>query len=151
VQEDGMGNGLVVLAVSAIYLGAAGAAGALARRIAPGRADWLPAGYAAAVALGGAALILATPGWAAAVRVLLAAAGVAAGVAGFRRPGWLPQAVWRRAFGRGYLAGAMALAALWGLSQGLSGPSPLLIGLSALGAGAASSGTALARNAETSA
>jgi len=143
-----MPSSLVWLGIAAIYLGAAGAAGTFWRRAsgeAGGRQYWLSAGYATALSLGGAVLILAMPDWWVPARLLLVAAGLAVALAGMRRPGWLPQSLWRRAFGRGYLAGAMALAALWGLSQALSGPAPapLLIALSALGAGAASSGTAL--------
>ena len=138
---------IVWLGISAIYLGAAGAAGTFWRRAsseAAGRQYWLSAGYANALSVGGAVLILAMPDWWVPARLLLVGAGVGVAVAGLRRPGWLPQSLWQRTFGRGYLAGAMALAALWGLSQALSGPAPapLLIALSALGAGAASSGTA---------
>ncbi len=139
---------LLWLGIVAITLGAAGSAGALWRRLSQRparRADWLPAAYATACAFGGSILILATPGWSALARWLAVAAVVMAALAALRRPGWLPQAMWRRACGRGYLAGAMALAAAWGLSQALARPSPapLLIALSAVCAGAASSGTAL--------
>jgi len=148
LREGSMQPTLVWLGISAIYLGSAGAAGAFWRRASEGAAQWLPASYATIIALGGATLILSMPGWATLARLLLIAAGLAVAVCGICRPSRLPRSLWRRAFGHGYLAGAMALAALWGLSQGLSGPSPLLIGLSALGAGAASSGTALARDAD---
>ena len=139
---------LVWLGILAIYLGAAGAAGTFWRRASSesaGHQYWLSAGYATTLSVGGAVLILAMPDWWLPARLLLVGAGLAVALAGMRRPGCLPQSLWRRAFGRGYLAGAMALAALWGLSQALSGPTPapLLIALSALGAGAASSGTAL--------
>ena len=143
-----MHSSWVGLGLFALYLGAAGAAGVFGRR-ASGEAGsawlWLPTAYAVALAVGGAAVILATPNWPLPARLLLVGAGMAVVLAAARRPGWLPAAVLRRAFGRGYLAGAMALAALWGLSQAFSGPSPapLLIALSAVGAGAASSGTAL--------
>lgn len=136
---------LLWMGILGIYLGAAGAAGALWRRASSETTDWLPAGYASACAAGGAALILGLPNWPALARWLLAAAGGVVALGAFNRPGWLPRSLWRRAIGRGYLAGAMALAALWGLNQAMAGgsPAPLLIAVSALGAGAASSGTAL--------
>lgn len=145
-----MQSSWVGLGISALFLGAAGAAGAFGRRASRGADSawlWLPAGYAAVLALGGAAVLLSAPAWPLPARLLLVGAGIAVALSAARRPGWLPASVLRRAFGHGYLAGVMALAALWGLSQAFAGPAPapLLIALSAVGAGAASSGTALGK------
>jgi hypothetical protein len=83
--------------------------------------------------------------WPIALRFIVLTLAVAAIWAAYTRPSWIPEFVWRRTFTHRYLAGAMALAALWGINQALAGSSaaPLLISISAIAAAAASSGTAL--------
>ena len=76
---------IVWLGISAIYLGAAGAAGTFWRQAsskAAGRQYWLSAGYATALSVGGAVLILAMPDWWVPARLLLVAAGLAVGLVG---------------------------------------------------------------------
>ena len=81
--------------------------------------------------------------------VLLAGVALALGAAvvwaAYTQPDWIPAFVWQRTFAHRYLAGAMALAALWGIGQAMAGSSaaPLLISISAIAAAAASSGTAV--------
>ncbi|MFV1859373.1 MAG: hypothetical protein ACC647_08485 [Anaerolineales bacterium] len=132
-----------------LYLGIAGAVGIFSRQAiaeTPGARDrLLAASYSIALFLPATALVLAMVEWPLALRFSILALAVAAVWAAYTRPSWIPEFVWRRTFTHRYLAGAMALAALWGISQALAGSSaaPLLISISAIAAAAASSGTAL--------
>ncbi len=132
-----------------LYLGIAGAVGIFSRQAiaeTPGARDrLLAASYSIALFLPATALILAMVEWPVALRFIVLALAVAAVWAAYTRPSWVPEFIWRRTFTHRYLAGAMALAALWGINQALAGSSaaPLLISISAIAAAAASSGTAL--------
>jgi hypothetical protein len=123
-----------------LYLAIAGALGAIIRQaIAKGKPRWDRLFAAASV------FVLTVTNWPAWSRLaLLAAAMFAAGVAA-ARPIWVPAPFWRPSFGHRYLAGVMALAALWGITQAMAGSptAPLMIAVSALAASAASSGTSL--------
>ncbi|GMR09631.1 MAG: hypothetical protein BMS9Abin28_0450 [Anaerolineae bacterium] len=133
--------------IATLYLGIAGAVGIFSRQAiteTPGARDrLLAASYSIALFLPATALVLAMVE--SALRFIILALAVAAIWAAYTRPSWIPEFVWRRTFTHRYLAGAMALAALWGISQALAGSSaaPLLISISAIAAAAASSGTAL--------
>ncbi len=132
-----------------LYLGIAGAVGFFSRQAIAERRGardrLLAASYSIALFLPATALVLAMVEWPIALRFIVLAVAVAAIWAAYTRPSWIPEFVWRRTFTHRYLAGAMALAALWGINQALAGSSaaPLLISISAIAAAAASSGTAL--------
>ena len=132
-----------------LYLAIAGALGAILRQaIAKGKPGWdrlLAAAYMFLLFGAASAFVLTVTDWPAWSRLALLAVGLfAAGVAAVR-PIWVPAPFWRPTFGHRYLAGAMALAALWGINQAMAGSptAPLTIAVSALAAGAASSGTSL--------
>ncbi len=137
-------SGIVVL-----YFGIAGAVGVFTRHAIAGkresRIELLPASYSIALFILATALVLSISEWPATMRIILVAIGIAAVWAAYTRPNWIPEFVWHRTFAYRYLAGAMALAALWGINQAMAGSSaaPLLISISAIAAAAASSGTAL--------
>lgn len=132
-----------------LYLGIAGAVGFFSRQSITkrrgARDGLLAASYSIALFLPATALVMAMVEWPMALRIILLALAVAAIWATYTRPSWIPEFVWRRKFAHRYLAGVMALAALWGINQALAGSSaePLLISISAIAAAAASSGTAL--------
>ena len=145
------------VAIIALYLGLAGASGTFMRTLIRRRrrdgdssGQMLTAGYACSLFIAGTALILGLREWAIAVRLGILVLGVITSVLAFSQPIWIPEALLRRAFGQQYLAGAMALAALWGLNQAFASPSPapLMIALSAVAASAASYGTSIASRAE---
>ena len=135
--------------IVALYLGIAGAVGVFARQAISMKRDardgLLAAFYSAALFILATALVLSISEWPVAIRVVLLAIGMAAIWAAYTRPAWIPEFVWHRAFAHRYLAGVMALAALWGISQAMAGSSgaSLLISISAIAAAAASSGTAV--------
>ena len=135
--------------IVALYFGIAGGVGVFTRqaisRKGNSRYGLLAASYSTAVFILATALILSISEWPDAMRIMLVAVGIAAVWAAYTRPNWIPEFVWHRTFAHRYLAGAMALAALWGISQAMAGSSaaPLLISISAIAAAAASSGTAL--------
>lgn len=142
ILQISLWSGIVTL-----YLGIAGAVGFFSRRAMrekQSRADRLvAAGYSIALFLPASALVLATNGWPTTLRIALLTLGGLSIWTAYSRPSWVPSRLWSRPFAYRYLAGVMMLAAVWGLSQALAGPNaaPLLIAVSALGAGAASSGT----------
>ena len=135
--------------IVALYLGIAAAVGVFTRQAKMGKRDakdgLLAASYAIALFILTTALVLSIADWLVAMRVIVVALGVAAIWVAYTRPDWIPEFVWQRTFAHRYLAGAMALAALWGIGQAMAGSSaaPLLISISAVAAAAASSGTAL--------
>ena len=135
--------------IVALYLGIAGAVGIFSRQVISGkrgaRDRLLAASYSIALFVPATALVLAMVDWPFATRLLLLGLGGGAVWAAYTRPDWIPDFLWNRTFAHRYLASAMALAALWGISQALAGSSagPLLISISAIAAAAASSGTAL--------
>lgn len=135
--------------IVALYLGIAGAVGVFTRQAIAGKRDsgegLLPALYSIALFILTNSFVLSISEWPVAVRVILLALGMAAVWAAYTRPAWIPEFLWHRTFAHRYLAGAMALAAFWGISQAMAGSSaaPLLISISAIAAAAASSGTAL--------
>jgi len=132
-----------------LYLGIAGAVGVFSRQAIAekqgARDRVLAASYSIALFIPATALVLSMIEWPVAFRFLLLALASAAVWMAYTRPSWIPDFIWRRKFSHRYLAGAMVLAALWGINQALSGSvaAPLLISVSALAAAAASSGTAL--------
>ena len=133
----------------ALYFGIVGAVGVFARQAISMKRDsrdgLLATFYSAALFILATALVLSISEWPVGIRVVLLAIGMAAIWAAYTRPAWIPEFVWQRAFAHRYLAGVMALAALWGISQAMAGSSgaSLLISISAIAAAAASSGTAL--------
>jgi hypothetical protein len=135
--------------IVALYLGIAGAVGVFTRQAISSKRDTrdglLAAFYSIALFILAITLVLSISEWPVAMRVMLLGLGIAAVWAAYTRPAWVPEFVWHRTFAHRYLAGAMALAALWGISQAMAGSStaPLLISISAIAAAAASSGTAL--------
>jgi hypothetical protein len=135
--------------IVALYLGIAGAVGVFTRQTIAGKSGsrdgLLAAVYSIALFILAIALVLSIAEWPAALRVMLLMLGIVALWAAYTQPAWVPEFVWHRTFAYRYLAGAMALAALWGISQAMAGSSaaPLLISISAIAAAAASSGTAL--------
>ena len=145
------------VAIIALYLGLAGASGTFLRALIqrgsgeehlPGHR--LTAAYTCSLFIAGTALVLGLGEWEIVARLGILMLGVFASVIAFAQPAWIPAALLRRAFGHQYLAGAMALAALWGLNQAFASPSPapLMIALSAIAASAASYGTSIASRAE---
>lgn len=144
ILQVSLGVGIVTL-----YLGIAGAVGIFSRQAiseVPGARDrMLAAAYSIALFLPATALVLAKADWPTTFRFLLLAIASAAVWLAYTQPGWIPKLIWRRKFTHRYMAGAMAVAALWGISQALAGSvaAPLLISISAIAAAAASSGTAL--------
>ena len=132
-----------------LYLGIAGAVGAFSRQVIAerrgARDKLLVTSYSIALFIPATVLVLAMVEWPIALRFMVLALAMAAAWAAYTRPSWIPEFVWRRTFTHRYLAGVMALAALWGINQSLAGSSaaPLLISISAIAAAAASSGTAL--------
>lgn len=135
--------------ILALYLGIAGAVGLFTRlAVIDGRGArdrLLGASYSIALFVPATALVLSMAEWSIVTRILFLALGAAAVWAAYTQPVWVPDFVWQRPFAHRYLAGAMALAALWGISQAVAGATaaPLLISISAIAAAAASSGTAL--------
>ncbi len=148
------------IAMIALYLGLAGAAGTFLRALIHHRREpegsasgRFTAGYACCLFVAGTALILGLHQWAVPARMAILALGVLTAVMSFSPPTWIPEALLRRTFGHQYLAGAMAMAALWGLNQAFASPTPapFMIALSAIAAGAASYGTSIASAAERAA
>jgi hypothetical protein len=135
--------------IVALYLGIAGAVGAFTRQAISRKRDsrdgLLAAIYSIALFILATALVLSIVEWPVAIRVMVLALGMTTIWAAYARPTWIPEFAWHRTFAHRYLAGAMALAALWGISQAMAGSTaaPLLISISAMAAAAASSGTAL--------
>lgn len=135
--------------IVALYLGIAGAVGIFTPKAKIGKGDakdgLFAASYSIALFILASALVLSMADWSVAMRGMILALGATAVWAAYTRPDWLPEFVWQRTFARRYLAGAMALAALWGIGQAMAGSSaaPLLISISAIAAAAASSGTAI--------
>ena len=135
--------------IVALYFGIAGAVGVFTRQAFSikhdSRDSLLAAFYSVALFLLATALVLSISEWPAAMRVVLLALGIATIWAAYTRPAWIPEFVWHRTFAHRYLAGVMAIAALWGISQAMAGSSAasLLISISAIAAAAASSRTAL--------
>lgn len=133
-----------------LYLGIAGAVGVFSRqafRQGVGSTErLLAAGYTFALFLPSTAFVFAISDWPTWIRGGLFLLGLAAVWVAYARPRWAPRLLWQSAFGHRYLAGVMALTALWGISQAVAGSpaAPLLIAVSAVAAGAASSGTSLA-------
>ncbi len=132
------------LGVSALYLGFAGVMGVLLRRTWHGSIlRWqkeLTAGYGLLLFVPASILMAGFPGWTPLGRLLTLALGLnVVGLAVFQ-PKWLPANVWRRAFGRRYFAGVMALAAFWGvnLSMATEALVPTLVAAAAGFAGVAS-------------
>lgn len=132
-----------------LYLAIAGAVGVFSRQaIAQRMRGWdraLAATYTFALFIPASAFVLAMADWTGWVRLGLIGVGLFAAWVAFARPAWAPSFLWERAFGQRYLAGVMALAALWGITQAMAGSpaAPLMIAISAIAAGAASSGTSL--------
>jgi hypothetical protein len=131
------------LGAASLYLGFSGVLGLVLRRARrkPSRqALLLGTGYVCLLFLPATDFVLQRSGWSLGVRlgVLLLASAVLA--LSLLQPVWPPRQVWRPAFGRRYFAAAMALSAIWGFSLGLSSGSlfPILLGASALAAGASS-------------
>ena len=137
------------LGIAALYLAIASAVGIFSRQaVLDDQSDTdqlVAAGYALAVFVPASALVLSIDLWPEALRIGLLILGGIALWAGLTRPRWLPPQLWQRPFAFRYLAGVMALAAVWGLGQAMSGSAaaPLLIAVSALVAGAAATGTAI--------
>ncbi len=135
--------------IVALYFGIAGAVGLFTRQAISRKGDsrdgLLAASYSIALFILATALILSISEWPAAMRIMMVAVGITAVWAAYTRPNWIPEFVWHRTFAHRYLAGAMALAAVWGISQAMAGSTaaPLLISISAIAAAAAASGTAL--------
>ena len=132
-----------------LYLGIAGAVGLFARQAFAeerGARDRLLATvYSVALFLPATALITLRAEWSDVLRVGLLVLAMAVIWAAYTQPHWIPKFVWQRTFTHHYLAGVMALAALWGINQAVAGSSaaPLLISISAVAAAAASSGATL--------
>lgn len=132
-----------------LYLGIAGAVGVTSRRAfrqgIPSSKRLLAVGYTFALFLPSTAFVWAIGDWPTWARALLFGIGLLAVMAAYAQPRWAPSVLWRSAFAHRYLAGVMALTALWGISQAVAGSpaAPMLIAVSAVAAGAASSGTSL--------
>ncbi len=132
-----------------LYIGIAGAVGVFSRKAfrdgVSSTERLLAAGYTFALFLPSTAFVLAISEWPTWVRLVLFGLGLCAVWVAYVRPSWAPRVLWQGAFGHRYLAGVMALTALWGISQAAAGSpaAPILITVSAVAAGAASSGTSL--------
>lgn len=132
------------LGIAALYAGFAFALGALARAaVQPRPAAWLRAlapGYALLLFAPATLFVLSTPACPGALRAVAVSAGLLAAAAAWRRPAWVPPALWRPQSAQRYLAGAMALTAFGQLGLALSEPAlaPTLVGAAAGLAGAAS-------------
>jgi len=132
-----------------LYLAIAGALGAIIRQLfGRGRPGWdriLAAAYTFLLFSAASAFVLAITEWPDWSRLVLLGGGLFAAWVAAARPIWVPAPLWQPTFGHRYLAGVMALAALWGISQAMTGSptAPLMITISALAASAASTGTSL--------
>ncbi|MFQ5943926.1 MAG: hypothetical protein ACE5JF_10265 [Anaerolineales bacterium] len=133
--------------IVALYLGIAVAVGIFSRQAIieerAGRDRLVAASYSIALFLPATALVLAMV--VSSLRIMLIAFAMAALLAAYTQPSWIPEFIWQRTFTHRYLAGVMAIAALWGIMQAQGGSSmaPLLITISAVAAAAASSGVTL--------
>ena len=132
-----------------LYLAIAGALGAIIRQLfGQGRPGWdriLAGGYTFVLFSAASVFVLAITEWPDWARLVLLGVGLFAAWVASARPHWVPAPLWQPTFGLRYLAGVMALAALWAINQAMTGSpmAPLMIAVSALAAGAASSGTSL--------
>lgn len=132
-----------------LYIGIAGAVGVFGRQAfregVSSTERLLAAGYTFALFLPSTAFVFAISDWAVWLRMTVFVLGLCAVWVAYARPSWAPRLLWQSAFGHRYLAGVMALTALWGISQAVAGSpaAPMLIAVSAVAAGAASSGTSL--------
>ncbi|MEJ2012151.1 MAG: hypothetical protein P8X64_08005 [Anaerolineales bacterium] len=102
-------------------------------------------GFILLVFIPATAMVLSYTNWSLALRLVVAGSGWMASVLSASQPAWIPALVWERAFQHGYLALAMVMVAIWGLSTWalFSSGVAMLIGLAALTAGSTSARTLL--------
>lgn len=75
--------------------------------------------YSLLLVLPATVLILNLSEWEMLCRLGMVTMGLCVTFIAFTRPRWMPRLIWLRTFGKIYLAGAMALSALWGISLSL--------------------------------
>jgi hypothetical protein len=132
------------MGVVALHAGFAGVTGVLLRRACRPLAKPLDAALAVAhtslLFIPSCVVVLHFPDWPFAAQLGIALAGLLTVWVAALQPRWTPSTLWRRSFGHVYFAGAMGLAAVWGLGLSSTGASlPLtLVGAAACLAGAAS-------------
>ncbi len=127
---------------STLYLGFSAVLGIALRRARASRSFGsclLAAGYGLFLFAPATIFILQRADWPPGLQTADLAIGAIAILTGAWQPACTPSRMWRDQFGRRYFAVTMAFAALWGLSLGLSAwsLSPIVVGVSALAAGAA--------------
>ncbi len=136
------------LGIISLYLGFAGVMGVLLRRAVPERSaafdQLLALTHAFLLYLPASFLVGGLADWPLEARLGLLAAGVGLVWLGAFQPDWLPHRIWKRGFLQRYFAGAMGMAAIWGvgLAYSAQAPAALLVGAAATVAGAASLYTA---------
>ena len=132
------------LGILSLYFGFAGVLGVLARRAARAgatRADGaLVAAHAGLLFIPASVLVLSLAEWPLFLRTALFLAALALVGLAAAQPAWLPSRFWQRPFGHRYFAGAMGLAALWGVGLAFTAQAlvPVIVGAAATFAGAAS-------------
>jgi len=133
----------LTLGISSIYIGFSVALGLMLHDQKPvpqGRHFGPVLGFILLVFVPATAMVLSYTAWILPLRMVVAAAGWVAGILSAFQPAWIPPLVWQRHFQRGYLALAMVVVAVWGLSTWalFSSGAAMLIGLAALTAGSSS-------------
>jgi hypothetical protein len=115
---------LLALGVGVLYIGYAGVLGVLVRRARrPQRRTmdiFLAAAHGVLLFLPASVVVLGLGDLPLLVRFILLGLGLAVAAVGWVQPPWTPQKLWRRTFGYRYFALAMGMAAIWGLSAGMS-------------------------------
>ncbi len=111
------------LGVASLYLGFSAVLGMILRHaLLPRGQSWvrkLTVPYGLLLVLPATVLILNLSEWEMLYRLGTVAMGLCAVFIAFTRPRWMPRLLWLRTFGKIYLAGTMALSALWGFSMSL--------------------------------
>jgi hypothetical protein len=132
------------MGVIALHAGFAGVTGVLLRRacrpLARPQDAALAIAHTSLLFIPSCIMVLRLSDWPFVVQLGVALIGLLTVWLAALQPRWTPATLWRRSFGHVYFAGAMALAAVWGLGLSSSGASlpSTLVGTAACVASAAS-------------
>ena len=111
------------LGVASLYLGFSAVLGTMLRyTLLPHGQSWfrkLTVPYGLLLVLPATVLILNLSEWEMLSRLGMVTLGLSVTFIAFTKPRWMPKLLWLRTFGKIYLAGAMALSAIWGISLSL--------------------------------